>query len=50
MKEYKIEQFQYGTKKLNTIEALTEAINNVAVEGWELIFIDRTLYYFEREK
>jgi hypothetical protein len=50
MAEYRIEQFQYGMGNLKTIEALTEAINSVAAEGWKLVFIDRTLYYFEREK
>ena len=50
MKEYKVVRLDYGIKPLKTIEALTEAINDVAAEGWELKFIKKTHHYFEREK
>ncbi|GGP16887.1 DUF4177 domain-containing protein [Oceanobacillus neutriphilus] len=47
--EYKVENMQIQLNNIEFNVTITEKLNSLGKEGWELSGVNGTIYYFKRE-
>ena len=46
------QKWEYSVQEIKTADVggITQCVNNLAADGWELILVNPPLYYFKRAK